>query len=81
MNCLRFFIFLFFLLVNGTMVLAETQGPVSVPVNAVRWDGGPLEFMRLQSMGIVPASHPKLVEAIRDWYSPSTVMDNLERGL
>jgi hypothetical protein len=72
-SCLRFFIFLFFLLVNRAAVLAETAAPVPISVGAVRWDGGPLEFKRLQAMELAPASHTKLVEAIRDWYSPATV--------
>jgi hypothetical protein len=39
----------------------------------LRWEGGPLELMRRQSLGSFALGNPPLEKAITHWYDPSTV--------
>jgi len=52
---------------------ADIPSAVQPLAYQLRWEGGPLELVRRQSLGLFPLDNPSLEKVITRWYDPSTV--------
>jgi hypothetical protein len=73
-KCVNSFLFVSFLaLFFEFAAKAERAFVRSPPTHLARWEGGVLELRRRQVLGQLPPDNAQLEEAIRQWYTPSTL--------